>query len=109
MFRYIQSMRRFNDVKGNKADLGIDEFDFDGLDIVVDTDAPLNIIWLLARDSWGIYETEAPHWLDEDGRVLHLDQSSGVKDAYFAELAWYSQLASDVRAANSAVLGVQES
>lgn len=107
IFKMLQQLRRFQPfTEGKGQTIGGDEFEFDGYTLLVDVDCPQGTLFLISPDTWGVYQTEAPHWMDQDGTVLHraLDGS----DAFYANLEWYVNIATSVRRANTALTGITE-
>lgn len=68
--------------------------EYNGKPFTVDPDCQANRIYFLDESHLTIYETNSPHWAEEDGNVLH--RKSGY-DAWEAFFVWYMILGTDKR------------
>ncbi|HEX7073347.1 MAG TPA: phage major capsid protein [Hyphomicrobiaceae bacterium] len=92
-----------------ELDGGFTGVEFNGYPLIVDSQAPLNTVWLLDESTFFIAQMADFDWLDEDGQILHrIVGSNASEDAYEATLAFYGNLVNTVPAANAALKDITE-
>jgi hypothetical protein len=86
------------------------ETDDGEIPVVSDDDAPLSKMWFLNESSFTFYQEADWDWLDRDGEMWKMDQTSGsAKDAWFAYLHRYHELGCDRRNTNGQLADITES
>src|SRR5690606_3799223 len=94
----LTSLKRF--VNPMQLEGGFKAIEFDGLPIVVDTDAPPQRMWFLRTSDWAWYSMKDMGWLERHGSVLYPIEDY---DAWKAYLTTYRELVCE-RPNNQAVL-----
>lgn len=91
-----QSQKRFNDARAVNVHGGYTAIMVNEIPVVFDDDCPKGWAFGFDRDAYRWFEQAAPKWLEQDGQVLHLKDSTtpGQKDAVWQGwFKWYSNFA----------------
>jgi hypothetical protein len=91
-----QSAKRFNDARAVQVHGGYTAIMVNEIPVIFDDDATKGVAIAFDRDAYRWFEQAAPKWLEQDGQVLHLKDSTapGTKDAVWQGwFKWYSNFA----------------
>jgi hypothetical protein len=87
-YLFMSSERRIIDTRNYEG--GFDSVVYDGKEIFVDQMMPNNTMYGIDPDYLYRLETREPHWIDDDGTILH--RSFDSTDTYFANMRYYVNL-----------------
>lgn len=88
-----------------KYDGGFESVEFDGKEIFVDRMAPANKLFGLNPSYLYILETQPPHWIDNDGRILYRDPNR--TDSFLADMRYFVNLGCTMRNAQVVISDLQ--
>jgi hypothetical protein len=89
-----------------KYDGGFESVEFDGKEIFVDRMAPNNKLFGINPSYFYILQTQDPHWIDDDGRILYRDPNR--TDSFLADMRYFVNLGCTKRNAQVVVADLQQ-
>lgn len=93
-------------VNTKSYDGGFDSVEYDNKEIFADRMATPNVLYGINPAYLYILETQPPHWIDDDGRILYRDPNR--TDSFLADMRYFVQLGVTKRDAHVAIKDLQQ-
>lgn len=101
--KLLAAQKRFSDTKLRG---GFSSIDFNGTEILADTDCPYGTAFVFNPDYFHFYHTRPAHWAETGGTVMRWDPNN--TDAAIGTYRYYVQLAATNRRAHTLITNISE-